>query len=163
MYSWQHCGTGTLNYRQPRHLVIMDQWNGRHKNVLHVLISSVFVGFFKSSVFFGVTLYKDNHANVIAKKLENPHRGIQNTSSICLLLTQFGRVSARQNVCTCYLPSSRLQIDQTSSDTPPPPPPQIGGVPGLFPGGKESGALTIRLHPAPRFILSVVMPLLSQP
>ena len=29
MYSWQHCGTGTLSYRQPRHLVIMDQWNGQ--------------------------------------------------------------------------------------------------------------------------------------
>jgi hypothetical protein len=27
MYSWQHCGTGTLSYTQPRHLVIMDQWN----------------------------------------------------------------------------------------------------------------------------------------
>jgi transposase len=26
MYSWQHCGTGTLSYRQPRHLVITDQW-----------------------------------------------------------------------------------------------------------------------------------------
>ena len=29
MYSWQHCGTGTFCYRQPRHLVIMDQWNGQ--------------------------------------------------------------------------------------------------------------------------------------
>jgi hypothetical protein len=28
MYSWQHCGTGTLSYRQLHHLVIMDQWNG---------------------------------------------------------------------------------------------------------------------------------------
>jgi hypothetical protein len=25
MYSWQHCGTGTLSYKQPRHSVIMDQ------------------------------------------------------------------------------------------------------------------------------------------
>jgi hypothetical protein len=31
MYSWQHCGTGTLNYRQPRHSVIMDQWNGQRR------------------------------------------------------------------------------------------------------------------------------------
>jgi hypothetical protein len=29
MYSWQHCGTGTLSYRQPRHSVIMDQCNGK--------------------------------------------------------------------------------------------------------------------------------------
>jgi hypothetical protein len=32
MYSWQHCGTGTLSYR-PRHLVIMDQWNGEQRAV----------------------------------------------------------------------------------------------------------------------------------
>ena len=31
MYSWQHCGTGTLSYRQPRHLVIIDQWNGQQR------------------------------------------------------------------------------------------------------------------------------------
>jgi len=31
MYSWQHCGTGTSSYRQPRNLVIMDQWNGRQR------------------------------------------------------------------------------------------------------------------------------------
>ena len=24
-YSWQHCGTGTLSYRQPCHPVIMEQ------------------------------------------------------------------------------------------------------------------------------------------
>jgi hypothetical protein len=29
MYSWQYCGTGTLCYRQPRHLVTMDHWNGQ--------------------------------------------------------------------------------------------------------------------------------------
>jgi hypothetical protein len=29
MYSWQHCGTGTFSYIQPRHSVIMDQWNGQ--------------------------------------------------------------------------------------------------------------------------------------
>jgi hypothetical protein len=33
MYSWQHYGTGTLNYRQPRHLVIMDQRNGQQRAV----------------------------------------------------------------------------------------------------------------------------------
>jgi hypothetical protein len=31
MYSWQHCGGGTLSYRQSRHLVIMDQWNGQQR------------------------------------------------------------------------------------------------------------------------------------
>ena len=31
MYSWQHCGTGTLSYRQPRNLVIMDQWKGQQR------------------------------------------------------------------------------------------------------------------------------------
>ena len=31
MYSWQHCGTGTLSYRQPRHLVIVDQWNSQQR------------------------------------------------------------------------------------------------------------------------------------
>ena len=29
MYSWQHCGTGTLSYKQPCHSVIMEQWNGQ--------------------------------------------------------------------------------------------------------------------------------------
>jgi len=29
MYSWQHCGTGTLSYKQPCHPVIMEQWNGQ--------------------------------------------------------------------------------------------------------------------------------------
>jgi hypothetical protein len=33
MYSWQQCGTETLSYRQPRHLVIMDQWNGQQRAV----------------------------------------------------------------------------------------------------------------------------------
>ena len=31
MYSWQHSGTGTLSYREPRHLVIMDQWKGQQR------------------------------------------------------------------------------------------------------------------------------------
>jgi hypothetical protein len=54
MYSWQHCGTGTLSYRQPRHLVTMDQWNGQQRAVTIKLcwISSIFVGPFKSSRFF---------------------------------------------------------------------------------------------------------------
>ena len=29
MYSWEHCGTGTLSYRQTCHPVIMEQWNGQ--------------------------------------------------------------------------------------------------------------------------------------
>jgi hypothetical protein len=33
MYSWQHFGKGTFSYRQPRHLVIMDQWNGQQSAV----------------------------------------------------------------------------------------------------------------------------------
>jgi hypothetical protein len=33
MYSWQHCGIGTFSYRQPRYLVIMDQWNGQQRAV----------------------------------------------------------------------------------------------------------------------------------
>jgi hypothetical protein len=32
MYIWQHCGTGTLSYRQPRQSVIMDQWNGQERD-----------------------------------------------------------------------------------------------------------------------------------
>jgi len=31
MYIWQHCGTGTLSYGQPRHSVIMDQRNGQQR------------------------------------------------------------------------------------------------------------------------------------
>jgi hypothetical protein len=45
MYSWQHSGTGTLSYRQARHLVIMDQCKGQQFAVaifLHVRISSRF-------------------------------------------------------------------------------------------------------------------------
>ena len=36
MYSWQHCATGTLSYRQPCHPVVMEQPTAcfRHKNVL---------------------------------------------------------------------------------------------------------------------------------
>jgi hypothetical protein len=57
MYSWQHCRTGTLIYRQPRHLVIMDQWNGQQRAVAikFCWISSIFV----SSRFFCVTLYQN--------------------------------------------------------------------------------------------------------
>ena len=50
MYSWQHCGTGTLSYRQPRHLVIMDQWNGQQR-AFAIKMFYNFV-FFKSSRFF---------------------------------------------------------------------------------------------------------------
>jgi hypothetical protein len=59
MYTWQHCGTGTLSYRQPRHLVIMDHSLKRQVVMVQFLsinffcwISSIFVGFFKSSRFF---------------------------------------------------------------------------------------------------------------
>ena len=49
-YSWQHRGTGTLCYRQPRHLVIMDQWNGQQR-AFAIKMFYNFV-FFKSSRFF---------------------------------------------------------------------------------------------------------------
>ena len=59
MYSWQHCGTGTLSYRQPRHFsnhgsdlkrqVIMVQFLSIN---FFCWISSIFVGLFKSSRFF---------------------------------------------------------------------------------------------------------------
>jgi hypothetical protein len=59
MYSWQHCGTGTLSYRQPRYLVIMDHWNGQQRAFatkmsikLFCWISSIFVGFFQKLPFF---------------------------------------------------------------------------------------------------------------
>jgi hypothetical protein len=49
MYSWQHCGTGTLSYRHPRHLVTMDQWNGQQRDVA-IKMFYIF-GFFKRSPF----------------------------------------------------------------------------------------------------------------
>jgi hypothetical protein len=54
MYSWQHCGTGTLSYRQSRRLVTMNQWNGQQRAVAikRCWISSNFVGHFKRSRFF---------------------------------------------------------------------------------------------------------------
>jgi hypothetical protein len=55
MYSWQHYGTGTLSHRQPRHLVIMDQWNGQQRAVAIKSFTCLdffnFGGFFKSSRF----------------------------------------------------------------------------------------------------------------
>jgi hypothetical protein len=51
MYSWQHCGIGTLSYRQPRHLVIMDQRNGQQRAV--TIKTFYMFGFFKSSLFLG--------------------------------------------------------------------------------------------------------------
>jgi hypothetical protein len=53
MCSWQHCGT--LSYRQPRHLIIMDQWNGQQRAVA-IKMFCMF-GFLQSSLFFCVTLY----------------------------------------------------------------------------------------------------------
>jgi hypothetical protein len=40
MYSWQHCGTGSLSYRQPLHLVIMGQWNGQQRAVSITMFST---------------------------------------------------------------------------------------------------------------------------
>jgi len=31
MYSWQHCRTGPLSYRQPCHPVTMEQWNSQQR------------------------------------------------------------------------------------------------------------------------------------
>jgi len=56
MYSWQHCGTGTLSYRQPRHLVIMDQRNGQQRAFLLDFFNFCWV--FQTFPFFCVTLYK---------------------------------------------------------------------------------------------------------
>jgi hypothetical protein len=55
MYSWQHCGTGTLSFRQPRRLVTMDQWNGQQRAVAMKMF--YMFGFLQSSRFFCVTLY----------------------------------------------------------------------------------------------------------
>ena len=68
MYSWQHCGTGSLSYRQPRHLVIIDQWNGQQRAfaVKYVL---VLLGFQKFP-FFCVTLYKREPSSTPRRKPE---------------------------------------------------------------------------------------------
>jgi hypothetical protein len=50
MYSWLHYGTGTLSYRQPHHLVIMDQWNGEQRAV--VIKMFYMFGFLQCSLFF---------------------------------------------------------------------------------------------------------------
>jgi hypothetical protein len=55
MYSWQHCGIGTLSYRQSRHLVSMDQWNGQQRGVAIKML--YMFGFFKSSRFFGSPVF----------------------------------------------------------------------------------------------------------
>jgi hypothetical protein len=50
MYSWQHCGTGTLSYRLSlKRQVVMVQFLSIK---FFCWISSIFVGFFKSSRFF---------------------------------------------------------------------------------------------------------------
>ena len=51
MFNWQHCGTGTLSYRQPRHLVIMDQWNGQQR-AFAIKMFQFLLGFSKVLVFF---------------------------------------------------------------------------------------------------------------
>jgi hypothetical protein len=50
MYSWQQCGTGTLSYRHPRHLVIMNQWNGQQRAVTIKMF--YMFGFLQCSHFF---------------------------------------------------------------------------------------------------------------
>jgi hypothetical protein len=59
IYSWQHCGTGTLSYRQPRHLVIMNQWNGQQRAVNKICLLDFFnfCWVFQKFPFFCVTLY----------------------------------------------------------------------------------------------------------
>ena len=56
MYSWQHCGTGTLIYRQLRHLVITDQLNGQQR-AFAIRMFQFLLGFSKVPVFLCVTLY----------------------------------------------------------------------------------------------------------
>jgi hypothetical protein len=54
MYSWQHCGTGTLSYRRPRHSVIMDQWNGQQRVSPYFFLdfyNFCWIGFSKVPVF----------------------------------------------------------------------------------------------------------------
>jgi hypothetical protein len=58
MYSWQHYGTGTLSYRQPRHLVTMDQWSGQQRAVAIILLDFFnFCWAFQKFPCFCVTLY----------------------------------------------------------------------------------------------------------
>jgi hypothetical protein len=53
----------TLSYRQPRHLVIMDQWNGEQRAVATKFcwIASIFVGTFNSSRFLCHLVYLSIH------------------------------------------------------------------------------------------------------
>jgi hypothetical protein len=110
-----------------------------------------------------------NHANVRVNKLKTPCCSFHNTSSIfCLLLTKFGRVRARQNFCTCYLSSSRLQIVPICSGTPPPLSATCSVDSGVVSRGlKRPGSFAdhspIHLHLAPRLRKSGVTPLLPPP
>ena len=56
MYSWQHCGTGTLSYRQPRHLVIIDQWSGQQR-AFAIKMFQFLLGFSKVPVFLCHPVY----------------------------------------------------------------------------------------------------------
>jgi hypothetical protein len=64
MYSWQHCKTGTLSYRQPCHLVIINQCNGQQRAVAIHFFN--FCWIFKNSRFFvspciiysGISIYR---------------------------------------------------------------------------------------------------------
>jgi hypothetical protein len=62
MYSWQYCGTGTLSYRQPRHLVTMDQRTGQqHAVAMKLFYMFVFLqfllGFSKVPIFLCHLVY----------------------------------------------------------------------------------------------------------
>ena len=68
MYSWQHCGTGTLSYRQPRHFI--NHGSDLKRQVIMVqflsifFFSLVFFNFcwvFQKVSFFCVTLYVSSH------------------------------------------------------------------------------------------------------
>jgi hypothetical protein len=68
MYSWQHCGTGTLSYRQPRHFVIMDQWKGQQRAVAIKMFYmfgflQFLLGFSKVPVFLCHIVYEPTFGN----------------------------------------------------------------------------------------------------
>jgi len=75
MYSWQHCGTGTLSYRQPCHPVIMEQWNGQQ------------------SAFAIKLFYKNNDSVVGAQREFRPPRSPD--FSVCDFLFLWGYLKNR--------------------------------------------------------------------
>ena len=69
MYRWQHCGTGTLSYRQPRHLVKMGKWNGQQR-AFAIKVFLVFLGFQKFP-FFCVTYINARYSYSCKEVLQN--------------------------------------------------------------------------------------------